>query len=195
LDDVWTKTRSSQHRQIGEKERGSLVGFLVALRLPHNGAATCQNWSLLEHQTFAFLVASDAGSKELLEHCPLWSWNVAAIALPNSIDRNLLPRLLPGVRLETGSTMSSASSLDSGFFLPIRASPFILPAEGMNAADQDSSGFAVIAIGNAVIVRTTYTGFGTGRGHIGKSKLRSQNMTLALKALPASVVCLPKEIV
>lgn len=74
-----------------------------------------------------------------------------------------------------------ASSL---FPLPVWAD-FIIPAIGMESADQDGVGFTTTTVGHAVIVDTVLTGFGARWRNFIKAKLRSQNVLLALLLLPA----------
>lgn len=57
----------------------------------------------------------------------------------------------------------------------------------MKAADQQRAAIAGLSVGNAVVMGAALAGLGTGGRHIGESELRSQDMELALMAMPADM--------
>ena len=69
-----------------------------------------------------------------------------------------------------------------------------LPTKGMKATNQEGA-IAAVAVGNAMVVDTALANPGTSLRRFGKAQLRSQDMQLALIAVPAGMGRLPKTIV
>ena len=61
------------------------------------------------------------------------------------------------------------------------------PTQGMEPTNQNAAPIA-IAVGNAMVVNTAITNFGTRGFRFAEAELRSQDMAFALLPMPASVV-------
>lgn len=71
---------------------------------------------------------------------------------------------------------------------PVGAGRVLLPAIGMEPADEDGAGCTAIPVGDAVVICTALTHLGACGAAVAKAELRSQNMAFALKSMPALMV-------